>query len=68
LRERNVGNLYLAVSHGIFSNGFGELAKYFERVFTTNSRSNKYVLNEEKVVILLGDVVPDNFLTVHNIF
>jgi ribose-phosphate pyrophosphokinase len=28
---------YLYVSHGIFSKGLGELKKYFEHVFTTNS-------------------------------
>lgn len=42
LKERNTGNLYLAVSHGIFSNGFEELAKYFKNVYTTNSRADNY--------------------------
>lgn len=42
LRERNVGKLYLAVSHGIFSNGFEELKKHFDKVFTTNSRTNNH--------------------------
>jgi ribose-phosphate pyrophosphokinase len=32
------GDLYLAVSHGIFSNGTEHLAKAFRMVFTTNSR------------------------------
>lgn len=40
LKERNVGDLYLAVSHGIFSNGFTELASYFKGVFATNSRAD----------------------------
>lgn len=31
---------YLAISHGIFSNGFEELAKYFTKVFVTNSRQD----------------------------
>lgn len=29
--------IYLVVTHGIFSSGFVELNKYFEKVFTTNS-------------------------------
>ncbi len=31
------GKLYLVVTHGIFSKGFGELQQYFEAVYTTNS-------------------------------
>lgn len=37
LKNKNAGKLYLAVSHGIFSKGFEELSKSFERIFTTNS-------------------------------
>ncbi|MEM6802608.1 MAG: ribose-phosphate diphosphokinase [Bacteroidota bacterium] len=37
LREKNAGNLYLAVSHGIFSKGLSELKRKFSKVFTTNS-------------------------------
>lgn len=29
--------IYLVVSHGIFSSGFAELNKYFEKIYTTNS-------------------------------
>jgi ribose-phosphate pyrophosphokinase len=36
LKNKNVGKLYLAVSHGIFSKGFAEL-DCFERIFTTDS-------------------------------
>lgn len=36
LKARNAGLIYLAVTFGIFSKGFGELEKYFERIFTTN--------------------------------
>ncbi len=58
----NVGKLYLAVSHGIFSNGFNELSKYFTKVFTTNSRRNSYLLE-------IGNMeTPNpNFIHVHNI-
>lgn len=37
LKRKNSGNLYLAVSHGIFNNGFDELEKCFTKIFTTNS-------------------------------
>jgi ribose-phosphate pyrophosphokinase len=37
LRNKNAGKLYLAVSHGIFSKGFGELSSSFEKIFTSNS-------------------------------
>lgn len=37
LKKKNAGKLYLAVSHGIFSKGFTELAQHFEHIFTTNS-------------------------------
>jgi len=37
LKEKNVGKLYLAVSHGIFSQGFKTLNQEFEMIYTTNS-------------------------------
>jgi ribose-phosphate pyrophosphokinase len=38
IKETHPNNeLYLVVSHGIFSAGFDELSKYFKRIFTTNS-------------------------------
>lgn len=37
LNEKNAGNLFLAVSHGIFSKGFESLNQSFEHIFTTNS-------------------------------
>lgn len=37
LQRKNVGDVYLMVTHGIFSQGFGELSKYFKRIYTTNS-------------------------------
>ncbi|MCA6422580.1 MAG: ribose-phosphate pyrophosphokinase [Flavobacterium sp.] len=36
LKKKNAGNLYLAVSHGIFSKGLDELT-CFNRIFTTDS-------------------------------
>ena len=40
LKKKNAGNLYLAVSHGIFSKGFEELEKSFTKIFTTDSFKN----------------------------
>jgi ribose-phosphate pyrophosphokinase len=37
LQDKNIGNMYLAVSHGIFNNGYQELGKYFKGIYTTNS-------------------------------
>lgn len=37
LKEKNAGDLYLFVSHGIFSKGFDELKQYYCKIFTTNS-------------------------------
>lgn len=35
--SRPSAKIYLVVTHGIFSAGFTELNKYFERIYTTNS-------------------------------
>ena len=38
IKEQNsMAKIYLVVTHGIFSAGFGELNNYFERIYTTNS-------------------------------
>lgn len=37
LKEKNAGDLYLFVSHGIFSKGFEELNEVFKQIFTTNA-------------------------------
>lgn len=37
LKRKNAGNLYLAISHGIFSKGTEELQKHFTKIYTTNS-------------------------------
>lgn len=37
LKRLNAGDLFLFVTHGIFSNGFEELQKDFKRIFTTDS-------------------------------
>jgi ribose-phosphate pyrophosphokinase len=41
VRERfSDSKIFLFVTHGIFSNGLGELSKYFCRIYSTNSYSN----------------------------
>lgn len=37
LKAKNAGQLYLAVSHGIFSKGFETLNHYFDKIYTTDS-------------------------------
>lgn len=37
LKEKNAGDLYLSVSHGIFNKGFKTLNEKFTKVFTTDS-------------------------------
>ncbi|AZJ36761.1 ribose-phosphate diphosphokinase [Tenacibaculum singaporense] len=55
LKAKNAGNLYLAVSHGIFSKGFEELEKYFTKIFTTDSF--KTIENENCIQIELGKLL-----------
>ena len=40
LKKKNVGNMYLAVSHGIFSKGVETLNQHFAKIYTTNSFKN----------------------------
>lgn len=40
LKEKNAGKIHLAVSHGVFNHGLKELNQHFDRIFTTNSRTN----------------------------
>ena len=42
LKKKNAGDIYLIVSHGIFSKGFKELSKYFKGIYTTNSWAHDY--------------------------
>ncbi|MBF02273.1 MAG: phosphoribosylpyrophosphate synthetase [Flavobacterium sp.] len=50
LKSKNAGNLYLAVSHGIFNKGFDSL-HVFEKIFTTNSF--KDIVNDKVEVLPL---------------
>jgi phosphoribosylpyrophosphate synthetase len=49
LKSRNCGNLYLAVSHMTVQNlGEDPVTDYFDMVFTTNSKYDKYICNLRK--------------------
>ena len=37
LKKKNAGKLYLAISHGIFSNGLEQLTEIFEKIYCTDS-------------------------------
>ena len=37
LKKKNAGDIYLFVTHGIFSYGTDDLKQYFKKIFTTNS-------------------------------
>jgi ribose-phosphate pyrophosphokinase len=37
LKKKNAGDIYLFITHGIFSYGTEELAKHFKKIFCTNS-------------------------------
>ena len=37
LKQKNAGDIYLFVTHGIFSQGLDGLSQVFKRIFTTNS-------------------------------
>ena len=55
LRKHNAGRLYLAVSHGIFSQGVEELAQYYEKIFTTDAFRN--IIHEKVIQISLKDIL-----------
>ena len=55
LQKKNAGKLYLAVSHGIFSKGFDELAKTFATIYTTDSFKN--INNEHCVQVRLEEIL-----------
>lgn len=58
LKERNVGNLYLAVSHMTVQNlGKAPVTNYFDKVFTTNSKFNNYFYQD---LVTDNTFIPDN--------
>lgn len=55
LKKSNAGNLYLAVSHGIFSKGLEALLEKFEMIFTTDSIQT--INGENLKTILIKDII-----------
>ncbi len=47
LKKKNAGDLYLIVSHGIFSKGLKELSKYFKQIYTTDSWRSEFSLEQQ---------------------
>lgn len=65
------GKRYLAVSHGVFSNGFIELSKRFDRIFTTNSRVDKWpgvFYRESRIDEPLKRIDISDFITIVEVF
>jgi len=50
LRERNVGKLYLAISHVTVPNPNKALETAYDRIFCTNSKYNQYDLNNLTII------------------
>ena len=48
LREKNCGELYLIISHGVFNQGIEHLLEYFDYIYTTDSICN---IEHEKLKI-----------------
>lgn len=46
--QRPDAKIYLIVTHGLFTYGFSELNKYFERIYTTNSYANVAIGEKEE--------------------
>jgi len=53
LKAKNAGNLYLAISHGIFNKGFEVFQDYFTKIYTTNSFKDIQDQRVEQIAITL---------------
>lgn len=56
LKNKNAGDLYLIVSHGIFSKGLTELKKHYKKIITTDSWTNlkedgRLIINELSILL-----------------
>lgn len=61
--SRPTAKISLVVTHGIFSNGFYELSKYFEKIYTTNS-----VRDSHDVEYISDYTVTDGFVKQIDVF
>jgi ribose-phosphate pyrophosphokinase len=53
LKAKRAGDLYLFVTHGIFSKGLDELGKYFKKIYCTNSFSTIEHPSVEQIKLIL---------------
>ena len=56
LNLKGGGDLYLAVSHGIFSNGLQTLNDYCKRIYTTDSFINMSQKNKRLTIYPIGEI------------
>jgi len=57
LKTKKAGDLYLAVSHGIFSKGLTALPDYFKKIYTTDSFIHCDQNNEKLTVYPIGKLL-----------
>jgi len=57
LKEKNVGDLYLAISHGIFNKGYKGLNEKFTKIYTTDSF--KTIDNNEVIQLNLEELIKE---------
>lgn len=55
LKAKGAGDLYLYVTHGIFSNGVDELKKYYKQIYTTNSVVNLKMVETFSIAEVFAD-------------
>ena len=67
LGDTRKGKIYLVVTHGIFSNGFAELSKYFDGIYCTNSYSELPMWQSDGGKIITCNV-DDSYVTQINVF
>lgn len=65
IKQKDPGKIFLVVPHGIFSNGFDELAMYFENIYTTNSVQ---VINKDIQLARTEQDIKLNFVKQLNVF
>jgi len=56
LKQNGASDLYLYMTHGIFSKGLDELQKYYKHVYCYHSMNENYKNSQEFLTILEGEV------------
>ena len=55
--RKDYDKLILCITHGIFSNGFDELFKYFDQIYTTDSWNPKLESKDKLHVITVESIL-----------